>query len=325
MHKLRHPRFFVALAVAVALPSLAHAQAWPTRPITLMVPFAAGGAVDIPARQVAAELSPILGQQIIVENRSGANGNIGAAAVAKAEPDGHTLMFAPPGVLANNRFMFKSMPFDPEKAFAPIILFGKSPLVIAANKNVPVHDLPGLIAYAKANPGKLNIGTPGAGSQEHLTMELLQKASGTRMSYVPYRGGANVNADLIGGQIDLNVTFLPSIVSLLRDGSLRGLAVTTLERSKQVPEIPTVAESGFPGFESVAWYSVVAPAGTPAPIIQRLNMLLNDYLRSDLARRNLEVLDMQPVGGSPQVLTDYIASEVAKWGPVIKAANIAPM
>ena len=260
-----------------------------------------------------------------MENRSGANGNIGAAAVAKAEPDGHTLMFAPPGVLANNRFMFKSMPFDPDKAFAPIILFGKSPLVIAANKNVPVHDLPGLIAYAKANPGKLNIGTPGAGSQAHLTMELLQKASGTQMSYVPYRGGANVNADLIGGQIDLTVTFLPSIVSLLRDGSLRGLAVTTLERSKQVPEIPTVAESGFPGFESVAWYSVVAPAGTPAPIIQRLNTLLNDYLHSDLARRNLEVLDMQPVGGSPQVLTDYIASEVAKWGPVIKAANIAPM
>ena len=246
MHKLRHRRFFAAFAIAVALPSLAHAQAWPTHPITLMVPFAAGGAVDIPARQVANELSPILGQQIIVENRSGANGNIGAAAVAKAEPDGHTLLFAPPGVLANNRFMFKSMPFDPDKAFAPIILFGKSPLVIAANKNVPVHDLPGLIAYAKANPGKLNIGTPGAGSQAHLTMELLQRASGTQMSYVPYRGGANVNADLVGGQIDLTVTFLPSIISFLRDGSLRGLAVTTLERSKQVPDIATVSEFRFP-------------------------------------------------------------------------------
>ena len=315
-------RPLIVAAVVAALPSIANAQTWPTRPITLVVPFAAGGAVDIPARQIAAELSPKLGQQIVVENRTGANGNIGAATVAKAEPDGQTLLFAPPGVLANNKFMFKNMPFDPDRAFAPIILVGKSPLVIAANKSVPVRNLQELISYAKANPGKLNIGTPGAGSQAHLTMELLQKSSGTRMTYVPYRGGANTNADLIGGQIDLSVNFLPAIVSLLRDGSLRGLAVTTLERSKQIPEVATVSESGFPGFESVAWYSIVAPAGTPAPVIQRLNALINDYLRSDHGRRNLELLDMQPVGGPPEALTAYIASEVAKWAPIIKAANI---
>lgn len=315
-------RPLIVAAVVAALPSIANAQTWPTRPITLVVPFAAGGAVDIPARQIAAELSPKLGQQIVVENRTGANGNIGAATVAKAEPDGQTLLFAPPGVLANNKFMFKNMPFDPDRAFAPIILFGKSPLVIAANKSVPVRNLQELISYAKANPGKLNIGTPGAGSQAHLTMELLQKSSGTRMTYVPYRGGANTNADLIGGQIDLSVNFLPAIVSLLRDGSLRGLAVTTLERSKQIPEVATVSESGFPGFELVAWYSIVAPAGTPAPVIQRLNALINDYLRSDHGRRNLELLDMQPVGGPPEALTAYIASEVAKWAPIIKAANI---
>lgn len=315
-------RPLIVAAVVAALPSIANAQTWPTRPITLVVPFAAGGAVDIPARQIAAELSPKLGQQIVVENRTGANGNIGAATVAKAEPDGQTLLFAPPGVLANNKFMFKNMPFDPDRAFAPIILVGKSPLVIAANKSVPVRNLQELISYAKANPGKLNIGTPGAGSQAHLTMELLQKSSGTRMTYVPYRGGANTNADLIGGQIDLSVNFLPAIVSLLRDGSLRGLAVTTLERSKQIPEVATVSESGFPGFELVAWYSIVAPAGTPAPVIQRLNALINDYLRSDHGRRNLELLDMQPVGGPPEALTAYIASEVAKWAPIIKAANI---
>jgi tripartite-type tricarboxylate transporter receptor subunit TctC len=314
----------IVLALVLALvPSIAAAQSWPTRPITLVVPFAAGGAVDLPARKLAAEISPKLGQPVVVENRIGANGNIGAASVAKADPDGHTLMFAPPGVLANNRFMFKSMPFDPDRAFAPIVLFAKSPVIIASNpRNVPARNLPELIAYAKANPGKLNIGIPGAGSQAHLTMELLQKSTGTKMTYVPYRGGAGSNTDLVGGQIDLSVNFLPAIISLLKEGSLRGLAVTTLERSKQLPDVATVAESGFPGFESVAWYSLVAPAGTPESVIRTLNALTNAYLKSDAGRSQLEALDMQPVGGTPEELRAYIDGEVAKWGPVIKAAGI---
>ena len=314
------------LALLLALlfmPVPAFAQSWPTRTITIVVPFAAGGAVDIPARQLANELSSKLGQPIVVENRTGANGNIGAATVAKAEPDGHTLMFAPPGVLANNRFMFKSMPFDPDKAFAPVVLFAKSPVIIASNpKNVPSRNLPELIAFAKQHPGKLNIGIPGAGSQAHLTMELLQKATGTKMSYVPYRGGAGSNADLLSGNIDLSVNFLPAIVSLLKENLLRGIAVTTLQRSKQLPDVATVAESGFPGFESVAWYALVAPAGTPPPILQRLNALTNDYLKSDLGRAHLDVLDMQPVGGTPEDLKAYIAAEVAKWGPIIKESGI---
>jgi tripartite-type tricarboxylate transporter receptor subunit TctC len=312
------------LSFSALLTTSASAQSWPTRTITLVVPFSAGGALDIPARRLAAELSPKLGQQIVVENRTGANGNIGAATVAKADPDGHTLMFAPPGVLANNRFMFKSMPFDPDRAFAPIILFAKSPVIIASNpKNVPARNLAELIAYAKANPGKLNIGTPGAGSQAHLTMELLQKSTGTQMTYVPYRGGGGSNTDLVGGQIDLSVNFLPAIVSLLKEGSLRGIAVTTLQRSKQIPDVVTVAESGFPGFESVAWYSLVAPAGTPSAIVRTLNTLTNDYLRSELGRQQFDSLDMQPVGGTPEDLTAYIAAEVAKWGPIIKAAGIS--
>ena len=311
------------LAVVFAIASPAFAQTWPTRPITMVVPFAAGGAVDIPARQLANELAPKLGQQIVIENRTGANGNIGATTVAKADPDGHTLMFSPPGVLANNRFMFKSMPFDPDRAFAPIVLFAKSPVIIASNpKNVPARNLQELIAYAKANPGKLNIGIPGTGSQAHLAMELLQKATGTKMAYVPYRGGAGSNVDLLSGQIDLSVNFLPAIVSFLKEGTMRGLAVTTLARSKQLPDVMTVAESGFPGFESVAWYALVAPAGTPPPIVQRLNALTNDYLKSELGRANLDALDMQPVGGTPEDLTAYIAAEIAKWGPIIKESGI---
>jgi tripartite-type tricarboxylate transporter receptor subunit TctC len=300
----------------------AAADSWPSHPITMIVPFGAGGSVDIPARRLAAELSLKLGQQIVIENRSGANGNIGAAYVAKSAPDGYTLMFSPPGPLTTNRFMYKNMPFDADQAFAPIILLAKSPMVLAAHPKVPVNNLQELITYAKANPGKLSIGTPGIGAQAHLTMELLQKSSGTQMNYVPYRGAAGSSADAIAGQIDLSVNFTPAMIGPLQDGSLRGLAVTTLQRSKQLPNIPTVSESGFPGFEAVASYSVVAPAGTPQEIIQRLNKLINEYLESDNGKRHLDAGDMQAAGGTPEDLQTFIAGEVAKWGPIIKAAGI---
>ena len=257
-----------------------------------------------------------------MDNRSGANGNIGAAVVAKAEPDGYTLLFSAPGVLTTNRFMYKNMPFDPDRAFAPVILMAKSPLIIVANPRLPVRDLKELIAHAKVNPGKINAGIPSAGSQAHLTLELLAKQSGITMTYVPYRGGVNVNADLLGGQIDVGINFTPGLVELVNNGSLRGIAVTTTERSKQFPSVPTVQELGFPGFESVAWYSILAPAGTPREIVQKLNAAVNAYLMTDLGRHQLDVLDMQPTGGTPEVLRDYIASEVAKWGPIIKAAGI---
>jgi tripartite-type tricarboxylate transporter receptor subunit TctC len=313
-----------ALLIALAaLPAAAQAQSWPSRPITLIVPFGAGGSADIPARRLAADLTARLGQQVVVENRSGANGNIGGAYVAKANPDGYTLLFSPPGVLATNRFMYKNMPFDADRAFAPIILLAKSPLVIAANPKLPVKNLPELIAHAKANPGKISIGTPGLGSQGHLTMELLQKSAGTQMTDIPYRGAATSGADAIAGQIDLSINFTPAMVGPLQEGSLRGLAVTTLHRSKQLPDIPTVSESGFPGFESVAYYSVLAPAGTPPEIIQTLNKLINEYIDSDTGRRHLDSADMQAAGGTPDDLRRFIAAEVAKWGPIIKSAGIA--
>jgi len=302
----------LAGTLVVAMCSLAAAQGWPSHPITMVVPFGAGGSVDIPARRLAAELSQKLGQQVVVENRSGANGNIGAAYVAKAAPDGYTLMFSPPGILATNRFMYKNMPFDSDRAFAPIVLLAKSPMVLAAHPKVPVGNLHELIAYAKANPGKLSVGTPGIGSQAHLTMELLQKSSGTQMNYVPYRGAAGSGADVIAGQIDLSINFTPGMVASLQDGSLRGLAVTTLARSKQLPSIPTVAESGFPGFEAVAYYSVVAPAGTPREIVLTLNKLVNEYIAGDLGKQHLDSADMQAAGGTPEDLQAFIAREVAK-------------
>jgi tripartite-type tricarboxylate transporter receptor subunit TctC len=314
--------YSLAAMLSIVASCAAAADSWPSHPITMIVPFGAGGSVDIPARRLVAELSLKLGQQIVIENRSGANGNIGAAYVAKSAPDGYTLMFSPPGPLTTNRFMYKNMPFDADQAFAPIILLAKSPMVLAAHPKVPVSNLQELITYAKANPGKLSIGTPGIGAQAHLTMELLQKSSGTQMNYVPYRGAAGSSADAIAGQIDLSVNFTPAMVGPLQDGSLRGLAVTTLQRSKQLPNIPTVSESGFPGFEAVASYSVVAPAGTPQEIIQRLNKLINEYLESDNGKRHLDSGDMQAAGGTPEDLQTFIAGEVAKWGPIIKAAGI---
>jgi tripartite-type tricarboxylate transporter receptor subunit TctC len=188
---------------------------------------------------------------------------------------------------------------------------------------VPASNFQELIAYAKTNPGKISIATPGIGSQGHLTMELLQKSSGTQMNYVPYRGAAGSSTDVIAGQVDLSINFTPGMIGPLRDGTLRGLAVTTLQRSKQLPLIPTVSESGFPGFEAVAYYSVVAPAGTPAEIIQTLNRHINDYIQSDVGKQHLEAGDMQAAGGTPEDLRRFIAGEVAKWGPIIKAAGIA--
>jgi tripartite-type tricarboxylate transporter receptor subunit TctC len=311
-----------ALTTSIALPSLAQAPAWPTRPITMIVPFPAGGANDIPARALANDISPKLGAQIVVDNRSGANGNIGAAVVAKAQPDGYTLLFSAPGVLSTNRFMYKDMPFDPDRAFAPIVLLAKSPLIIVANPKLPARDLNELIAYAKANPGKINAGIPSVGSQAHMTLELMAKQAGVTFTYVPYRGGVNVNADLLGGQIDIGINFTPGLVELVANGSLRGLATTGLERSQQFPNVPTLNELGFRNFESVAWYSVLAPAGTPGEIIMKLNATINGYLKSDTGRRELAPLDMQPVGGTPEDLRAYIDSEVAKWGPIIKATNI---
>ena len=312
---------FALLALAWASNS-SLAQTWPSRPITLIVPFAAGVALDLPARRRAAEIGPKLGQQIVVDNRPGANGNIGAAAVAKAEPDGYTLLFGSPGVLVTNRFMYKSMPFDADRAFAPVALLAKSPLLIASSPKFPATNLKGLIDHARANPGKITVGTPGVGAQAHLIMELLQRQTDTQLTYVPYRGGSNVIGDLVSGYIDLTAVYVPALIGAVKDGTVRGLVVTTLERSKQLPEVPTIHESGLPGFEAVAWYCVAAPAGTPREVVAKLNAVINNYLKSPVGHQQFEALDMQPVGGTPEQLRDYIAAEVAKWGPIIKAAGI---
>src|SRR5262245_24967071 len=301
----------------------AQAQAWPSRPVTMVLPFAAGGGTDLLSRALAQDLSERLGQQFVVDNRAGAGGNVGAGSVAKATPDGYTILFGTPGPLANNKLMYKSMPYDPEQAFTPIVLLAKSPLIIAAKTALPVKDIKELTAYAKANPGKLNVGIPGNGTLGHITSLLLQKELGVSMTNVPYRGTALVINDLLGGQVDVAMDFMPSYVPLAREGKIRALAVTTSQRADDLPDVATVQEAGFRGFEATAWYALAAPAGTPGEIIDKLNAASNAFLTSPKGREVLTNLSMQAVGGSPADLKAFIASELQKWGPVVKEADIS--
>jgi len=310
----------VATALALA-PSAASAQNWPSRFVTVVVSFPAGGPTDVLARAIAADLADKLAQQFVVENRSGAGGNVGAASVAKAAPDGHTLLFATTSVV-NNRFMYKSLAFDADRDFVPIVLISKTPIVLVASQATGLKSLDALIARAKANPGKLNLGTPGHGTAAHVTAESLQRLAGFKLTHVPYRGSAPMIADLLGNQIDVVSDLLPTQIPLLKEGKYAGIALTSSTRSAALPELPTVAESGFPGFEATSWNALLAPAGTPPDVVRRLNTLVNAYLQSEKGRQDLAKFDMQAGGGSSEDLKAFMASEVTKWGPIFKAANI---
>ena len=313
----------IAAAGLWAGPSVAWAQAWPSRPVTMIMPFAAGGGTDLLARALAQDLSETLGQQFLVDNRTGAGGNIGAAAVAKATPDGYTILFGTPGPLANNKLIYKNLPFDPEQAFAPIVLIAKSPLIITAKASLPVKDIKELTAYAKANPGKVTVGFPGNGTLGHITSLLLQRELGISMTNVPYRGTSEVVKDLLGDQIDLAMDFMPSYLPPVRAGKIRALAVTTAERSRDLPDVQTVKEAGFRTFEASAWYALAAPAGVPGEIVDKLNTATNAFLRSAKGQDVLATMSLQAVGGSPADLRAFITSELQKWGPVVKEANIS--
>jgi tripartite-type tricarboxylate transporter receptor subunit TctC len=313
--------FTTAAVLAAVTPSVVAAQSWPARPVTIVVPYPAGIAPDIVGRFLAQELGDKLGQRFLVDNRTGASGDIGAMAVARAAPDGHTILLATPYPIGLNKLMSPDLKFDPEKDFTPIVLIAKSPHIIVAGAGSPAKDLKALIAHAKANPGKLNAGIPGTGTTAHIALEALLNLSGTSMTMVPYRGSPPVS-DLVGAQIDVGVGLVPSYVSMVNAGQLRGLAVTSSKRSEQLPDVPTAEKAGFPGFEATAWYVLAAPAGTPPDIIQKINSVVNDYIRSEKGKQQFYTLDMQAAGGTPAEAMAFIASEMVKWGPVIKKANI---
>jgi tripartite-type tricarboxylate transporter receptor subunit TctC len=312
----------LGLALALAPCHGAVAQEWPSRPVTMIVPFPAGAVVDTLARAVANALSESFGRQFIVDNRTGAGGNIGGAAVAKAAPDGYTLLFGTPAPIAMNRLMYKNLSYDSERDFTPVVLLAKSPLIIAAKLDFPAKTLVELIAYAKQNPGKVNVGHPGNGTLGHITSVLTQQLAGTEMTNVPYRGSVPLMTDLLSGQVDVAMDFMPTYLPLVADRKIRALAVTTSQRAAQLRDVPTVQEAGLKGFEATAWYAIVAPTGTPPEIVSKLNKAVNDFMKSDKGRAVLEQNALQSVGGPPEDLKAFIADELAKWRPVIEAAKI---
>jgi tripartite-type tricarboxylate transporter receptor subunit TctC len=319
--------FLIGSALAPFAPALANAQAsgasaWPTRPVALIIPFPAGGAMDVLGRGVAENLADKLGQPFVVDNRVGAAGNIGAMAAAKAPPDGYTILMAGASSLALNKFMFATMPYDPEQELTPIVLVSKLPHIFVVNAKVEARTLKALLDYAKANPGKLNAGVPGAGTTAHITLEAFMAETGAKMTVVTYRAEPQMLTDLVGGQLDFACTLTTSPGPHVQAGRLRALAVTSAVRTQQLPDVPTVEQAGFPGFEATAWFALAAPTGTPAEIIDRISATVNAFISSDRGKQDLSKLDSLPAGGTPEATKVFIAAEVRKWGPIIKAANI---
>ena len=315
-------RFAIAAAFAAFSGGGATAQGWPTKPVTYIVPFAAGSGPDVLARNISSELAAKFHQPFIVENRPGANGNIGAAVVSKAAGDGYTFLSVTPGIAVQNKYVYKSMPFDFERDFVPVILMAKAPMLVVINPGLPPRTLADFLAYARANPGRLTVSSTGVGSQGHITLELLKQLSGTQITHVPYNGGGQAITDTIGGQVSATINYVTLTLGPALEATLRPLAVTSTTRLEKLPDVPTLEEAGFPGFESVGWYSIMAPRGTPAPIVSAMNQAVNAILKTDAGKRYIDNLAMQTAGGTPDDLTAWIKSENERWGPIMKAAAV---
>lgn len=318
-HSATRLRMF-AIAITVLQPLLiaapALAQGWPERPVKLIVPHSAGGAPDVLSRMFAKVFSEKLGQPFVVDNRVGANGNIGAGAAATAAPDGYTLLFTTTGPLSYNKVTYKaSTTFDPGKDFTPIVEVAQLPLIIAANATLPVKTLPELVAYAKANPGKVTVASPGNGSMGHMTSDLVQTGLGVQMLHVPYRGSAPAMNDLISGQVNICFDLASTYAEQVKAGTLRALAITTAKRWPLLPDVPTLSELGMPNFDATGWVAIVGPAGLPAEIVAKVNKIANEFIASKEGIEAMDRLGMVPAGGTPEQLRTFMASELVKWTP----------
>jgi tripartite-type tricarboxylate transporter receptor subunit TctC len=321
-HPIARRATFAASAALFAGPALAQAAPWPSRPVRLVVPFPPGGLVDVLARAVSQSLAARFGQPFVVENRAGAGGNVGADAVAKAAPDGYTLLAGSLGPLAVNQYIYAAMPYDTDTAFAPVVLLATTPKVLCCAGARPWRDIPALVAEARARPGRLTAGSAGAGSSLHLALELFKEATGTDIQHVPYRGAAPAVTDLVAGNIDLLIDNLPNILPQIRAGGVRALATPSATRLAQLPDVPTMAESGVPGFVFATAFGMAAPAGTPAEIVARLAAAVTEALRDPAVGGRLAEGGTVPGGGTPEDFVRVIAREKAVLAPVIRRANI---
>ena len=314
-------RLVAPLVLAATL--AAHAQTFPSKPVRIIVPFAAGGVADLLPRVVGQKLSEKWGQPVVVENKVGASGNIGMAEVARAAADGYTLGLAPTGNLTVNQFLFK-LPFDAGKDLAPITVLATSPNVLVVHPSVPAKNFRELVAYAKSNPGTLNFASPGEGSGAHLAGELLNLEAGIRATHVPYKGLAPAVNDLLGGQVQMMFAGISTVLQHVKSGKLVAIAIASPKRSAQLPEVPTVAESGLAGFDVTSWYGLVARAGTPPEVIDRIYRDAVEALGTEEVRSKLSGLGLEPLGNSPAEFERMIADESRKWGDIVRRAGIKP-
>lgn len=315
-------RFLPSLAAALALLCAAPAHAeYPTKPITLVVPFAAGGSNDIVARAIGKKLSEAWGQTVVIDNRAGAGGVIGADFVARAAPDGHTLLLVS-STYTINPAVKANMPFDTLKAFEPVAFIASSPLLMASANKLPVTSAQDLIALARAKPSSINYASAGPGSINQIAAELFASAAGVKIVHVPYKGGSLAVNDLVGGHVDLYISSMPQILQIAKTGQARPLAVTGLKRSPALPDVPTLDEVGLKGYEASSWWGIVAPAGTPTDVIGKLNAEINKALGAEELKRFLEGEGAEAQAMSPQAFRDLIEREVKRWDKVAKEANI---
>jgi tripartite-type tricarboxylate transporter receptor subunit TctC len=316
-------RFAFGLIVATAvLPTAAHAQQdYPNRPITLVVPYAAGGGNDVMARIVAEKMSRTLGQNIVIENRGGAGGSIATRQVAKAAPDGYTLVLGGTGTLAVNPTLYSNVGYDPRRDFAPVGLIGTGALVFLTNPNVPAKTIPEFIALAKKDPGKLSYASAGVGSGIHLGAVLFEQMADIKMTHVPYRGTGPALTDLIGGHVQMYLSSMPSAIGIAKEGKVRPLAVTGPKRSPIFPDLPTVAESGLAGYETVLHYGIVAPAGTPRPIIDKLSAALREAVSAPDTRDRMATDGTEPLPSTPEEYAADIDKEETKWSAIVKKSG----
>ncbi len=312
----------LAFLAALLLNAAAHAQAYPSKPVRLIVPFAPGGTTDVLARLVAQKLTDALGQQFIIENKPGAGGNIGTELAVKSPADGYTLVMSFDGTLAINPNTYAKMPFDPQKDLATVANVAQVPLLIVVHPGVAAKTIVEFVALAKASPGRINYSSAGHGSTGHLTGELFRARAGIEIVHVSYKGGGQAVQDLLGGQIQMLVTALPTVEGHLKGGKLRALAFTSSRRMPGAPEVPTLAEAGYPGIEVLSWYGILAPAGTPPEIVRRLNAEINRVLQAPEVRERLTALGTEPTGGSPEQFAQVIRADTARWAKVVSDAGI---
>jgi tripartite-type tricarboxylate transporter receptor subunit TctC len=318
MHILR--RAFLGLSLGLFTLGVA-AQSYPVKPIKVVVPFPAGGGTDIIAREITNHLTTTLGWNFVIENKPGSGGNLGVDAAAKSAPDGYTLALGQSSNLVINPTLHTKMPYDSVKDLAPIGVVASAPLVLVVAADSPFKTMADIIQAAKARPGSLNMASPGNGTVSHLTGELLQRAAGIKFTHVPYKGAAQAVTDLIGGQVQIYSSTIPTLLAHIKGGKLRALAVTSSSRDDDLPQVPTVAESGYKGFESSTWFGFVGPAGIPQPIVTKLNTEINKALQSPELKQRLTKHGAIVLGGTPEQFAALIKTDIVRWAPVIKVSG----